>query len=211
MPRVNPQSRTSRRERAAATRSRMIRAAYDLFCERGYRATTMEAIAQRAGVAVQTLYFTFHTKDELLQAVHEWTVLTDDPTPPPLQEWYLAAMAESDARRALAMLIEGLATIESRVAPMIPVFHAVSADPAGEIYRRAQVLRRQGMEDCIDALSKKARLRPGLTRRRAADLLYILAGPEAYRSFVLEAGWTERQWVTWTTQTLTGDLFGLPL
>lgn len=129
-------------------------------------------VAERAGVAVQTLYFLFHTKDEFLQAVHEWTVLTDDPTPPPLQGWYVAAMAEPDARRAVAMLIEGSVTIESRVAPMIPAFHAVSADPAGEIYRRAQILRRQGMEDCIDALSKKARLRPGLTRRRAVDPLY---------------------------------------
>ena len=57
----------SRQERAATTRRRMLDAAYDLFCEQGFRATTMDAIAQRAGVAVQTLYFTFHTKDALLQ------------------------------------------------------------------------------------------------------------------------------------------------
>ena len=63
----------------------MLEAAYELFCSDGYRATTMEAIAERAGVAVQTLYFTFHTKDELFQAVHDHTVLGDDIVPPPMQ------------------------------------------------------------------------------------------------------------------------------
>src|ERR1051325_4765243 len=88
----------SRREKAAATRRRMLDAAYELFCRDGYRATTMEAIADRAGVAVQTLYFTFHTKDELFQAVHERTVLGDENLPPRMQPWYLAAVAAPDVR-----------------------------------------------------------------------------------------------------------------
>src|SRR4051794_41317464 len=91
----------------------MVSAAYDLFGEDGFRATTMEAIAARAGVAVQTLYFTFHTKDELLQAVLDWTVMGDDPTPPPMQPWHLAAMAEADGRRALELFVAGVVTIEA--------------------------------------------------------------------------------------------------
>ena len=74
----------------------MLDAAYDLFCSDGYRPTTMEAIAERAGVAVQTLYFTFHTKDDLFQEVHERTVLGDENLPPPMQTWYLAAVASED-------------------------------------------------------------------------------------------------------------------
>jgi AcrR family transcriptional regulator len=186
----------------------MLTAAYDLFCESGFRATTMEAIAERAGVAVQTLYFTFHTKDELLQSVHDWTVLGDDPTPPPLQAWYLAAVAEPNARRSLGMIIEGVVSIEARVAPMLPVFHAVSADPAGEVYSRSQQLRREGFENIIAMLTKKAPLRRGMTRRRASDLLFVLAGPESYRSFVLESGWTTKQWVSWVSATVARDLFG---
>ena len=185
----------------------MVKAAYELFCEDGFRATTMDAIAARAGVAVQTLYFTFHTKDELLQAVHEWTVLGDDPTPPPLQAWYLAAAAEPDARRSLEMLVAGVVSIEARVAPMVPVFHAVSADPAGEVYSRAQQLRRKGFEDIVDMLTKKAPLRKGMNRRRACDLLFVLAGTESYRSFVIESGWTPKQWVNWVSATLARDLF----
>ena len=85
-----------RRAKAEATRARIIASAYGLFCENGYRATTMDLIAQQAGVAVQTVYFTFHTKDDLLKAVFEWTVLGDDGVPPHRQAWHLDALAEPD-------------------------------------------------------------------------------------------------------------------
>jgi AcrR family transcriptional regulator len=206
MPNVKKQS--SRQVKAAVTRGRMLRAAYELFCEFGFRASTMEAIAERAAVAVQTLYFTFHTKDELLQAVHDWTILGDDPTPPPLQSWYLAAAAEPESRRSLAMFVEGVSVIGSRVAPMLPVFHAVSADPAGAVHRHSESLRREGFEEIVGTLCRKAPLRKGLTRQRAADLLFVLAGPESYRSFVIEAGWASKEWTAWVGSTLAREFFG---
>jgi AcrR family transcriptional regulator len=198
----------SRQERAALTRGRMLNAAYDLFCEQGFRATTMGGIAERAGVAVQTLYFTFHTKDALLQEVHDRTVLGDDATPPPQQPWHVAAMAEPDGRRALARIIEGVMAIQARVAPMIPVFQAVSGDAAGRVYRHGEELRRKGYEQLIDALGAKTPLRPGLTRTKACDLLFVILGPELYRSLVLECGWSQADWLAWATKALTRDLFG---
>jgi AcrR family transcriptional regulator len=199
---------SKRQARAEATRARIIRHAYDLLCDLGFRATTMEAIAERAGVAVQTVYFNYRTKDDLLQAVHEWTVLGDDPKPPPLQDWHIAAMREPDARRALPRIIAGIATIDARIAPMIPVFHAVAQDPAGTVYQRSEALRRHGMTELIDALAKKTPLAPGMTRRRATDLIYFLTGPESYRALVLDAGWSPSQWVRWTSDTLGRGLFG---
>jgi AcrR family transcriptional regulator len=196
------------RARAEATRARIIRHAYELLCELGFRATTMEAIGGRAGVAVQTVYFNFRTKDELLQAVHEWTVLGDDPTPPSLQDWHVAAMSEPDARRALPRIVAGIATIEARVAPMIPVFNAVAQDPAGAVYQQASALRHEGMTELIDALAKKTPLARGMTRRRATDLVYFLTGPESYRALVLGAGWPPKEWVRWVSDTLCRDLFG---
>ncbi len=200
-------STVSRQERAALTRGRMLDAAYDLFCEQGLRATTMGSIAERAGVAVQTLYFTFHTKDALLQEVHDRTVLGDDPVPPSRQAWHIAAMTEPDGRRALARIIEGLLAILARISPMIPVFHAVSADPAGRVFRRGEELRRKGLEQLVDALAAKTPLRPGLTPAKACDLLFVVLGPELYRSLVLECGWSQAEWRTWATSVLTRDLF----
>ncbi len=200
---------SARQVKAALTRGRMLDAAYDLFCEQGFRATTMEAIAERAGVAVQTLYFTFHTKDALLQQVHDRTVLGDDATPPPQQAWYQAATAEPDLTRAIGMIVEGVAMILSRVAPMLPVFHAVAADPAGAVWQRAEKLRRDGYDNLITILKSKSPLRPGLSHTHATDLLFVLLGPEVYRTLVITRGWTQRQWTRWTTAAIAHDLFGV--
>ena len=59
---------TSRADKARANRRRMRAAALVLFTDRGYASTSMQAIAAEAGMAVQTLYFTFGTKSALLVA-----------------------------------------------------------------------------------------------------------------------------------------------
>ena len=55
-------SKGTRAERARQTRNRMLDSARELFIADGYAATTMERIAQEAGVAVQTLYYTFRPR-----------------------------------------------------------------------------------------------------------------------------------------------------
>lgn len=44
----------------------IIMAAVDLFLERGYEKTSMEAIAEKAGISKGGLYFHFNSKDEIL-------------------------------------------------------------------------------------------------------------------------------------------------
>ncbi|GAA1029500.1 hypothetical protein GCM10009557_18200 [Virgisporangium ochraceum] len=132
---------------------------------------------------MHTVYFTFHTRDELLQAVHEWVVLGDDPTPPPLQGWHLAAIKRSDARDAMPLLV------------------------AGAIYRDSEARRRTDLDALTATLARKTPLRRGVTRRRAAELLYVLMGPDMYRAFVIDAGRTPAEWVRWTGNALVRDLF----
>jgi AcrR family transcriptional regulator len=55
-----------RERNAATTREAILDAAYALFAERGYDATRMEEIAERAEVGTSTLYRYFPTKDELV-------------------------------------------------------------------------------------------------------------------------------------------------
>lgn len=199
---------TSRQEKAAATRRRMLGAAYDLFCEFGYRAATMAAIAKRAGVAVQTLYFTFHTKDQLLQAVHERAVLGDDPRPPTQQSWFIQAAAEPDPQRAISLAVEATSAILARVAPMLPVFHAVAADAAGAVFRRGEDHRRRGMRDLAELIMGKAGTSGSTSVGEAADLFYVLLGPETYRAFVLDLKWPPEAWIRWTNNALVHDLCG---
>lgn len=205
---MEPVKRDARQEKGARTRTRILDAAYALFCERGYRATTMQDIADRAGVAVQTTYFSFRTKDGLLQAVHDRTVLGEDGLPPERRPWYARAIAAPAIDDAVATLVAGVAEILARVAPMLPVFESVSADPAGAVYRRGEELRRDGFGELVTLLARTAPLRPGMSYAHAVDLMFVLLGPPLYRSLVIESGWAEHEWAAWVTATLLRDLFG---
>jgi len=197
----------TRHDKAAETRTRMLGAAYQSFCEAGYRATTMANIAEQSGVAVQTLYFTFGTKDRLLQAVHDRMVLGEDELPPVRQPWHAKMTAAPDISEAIHYLVAGVEVILARVAPLIPVFLAVSEDPAGVVWRRGEQLRLEGYRDLVAELSKKAHLRRGLGQSQATDLLFVLLSPEVYRALVLERGWPASRWRAWLERSVLFDIF----
>ena len=58
--------RTARQIRADDTRARLFAAASELFATRGYHATTVDAIAKRAGVAKGTFFVHYATKDAVI-------------------------------------------------------------------------------------------------------------------------------------------------
>src|SRR6478735_10920326 len=91
-----------RRARARATQWRIVKAAFALFCERGYAGTTMAQIAEAAGVAVQTVYFSFHTKAAVLSRAYDFAVMGEgDPQVPWDQPWYRDMAATDDVVEAL--------------------------------------------------------------------------------------------------------------
>lgn len=205
---VNVKANT-RKEKAATTRRRMLDAAYELFAEHGFRGTTMDTIAGRAGVAVQTLYFTFHTKDDLLQAVQDRAVLGDrEPVAPPMQPWFAAMVAANRITESVRHFAEGIDAIAARVAPLIPTMHEVASDPAGTVWRESEHLRRDGFERIIATWKTKAPLRAGLEEPKAVDLLLVLAGPEIYRQLVIDARWTHDEHVQWLSDVVLRELFG---
>ena len=59
----------ARRRRKEARPSELLKAAIELFIERGYAATRSEDIAARAGVSKATLYLYFEDKEALFKAV----------------------------------------------------------------------------------------------------------------------------------------------
>ena len=73
---------SARREaQARETRRSILDAAAELFVASGYAATTIQAVADQAGVAVQTVYAVFGTKRELLRQLIESTITGDEPEP----------------------------------------------------------------------------------------------------------------------------------
>jgi AcrR family transcriptional regulator len=209
---VKPSTHSERsgRRRARATRSRITKAAAKLFGERGYTGTTMADIAAAAGVAVQTVYFVFHTKTEVLDSAYSLAVMgEDDPTVPQDQAWYRQALAEPDVSVGLQLVVDGLSEILRRVAPLdFAVRTAAAADPdASAFLTRSEGMRAGGYREIVGLLSRKCPLRENIAEARATDVLLFLASPGAYRALVIERGWTHGEWVAWTSGALAEQLF----
>lgn len=197
----------TRKDRALATRRRMTEAAYREFSRRGYARTTVDAVAALAGVAVQTVYFTFHTKAELLQAAYEHAVMGPEPVPPHLSRWWRAAESAPDVSTALGYLVAGNIEVFERAAPLVWAVHG--DEDARPTYEFNEGLRRDGTEAMLSILAAKHDLRPGLTDRQGRDIMLTILGPLTYAMLTQELGWTSADYGSWARQALGREIFGV--
>jgi len=201
--RVKPSGPTDfprRRERAQATRRRMLDAARSLFLERGYVATTIGAIAERADVAPETVYSTFGNKRTLLSELVDVSIAGGDGATPVLrQDWVRDLRAEPDPRRRLRLLAaQGRAILERRAGIDEVVRGAAAADPEIAALRdlgRAQ--RLAGQRELLAIAIGRAALADGLDLEAAADIVYVVGSPEAFQSLTVERAWSADRFERW--------------
>lgn len=194
------QVKGKRRDKAELTRQRLLKAAHQEFLDNGFHGATMAAIARRAGVAGQTVYFVFHTKAELLSAVIDAAVLGDDPpTVPQDTDWWAAMNNADTAEEVLRQFVRGAGPLLARAAQISEVLRAAAlADPeARAIFDRHDQLQVTGYRHVVDLASSKGPLRPGLTPETATDLLLTLCGDSTYVQLTTERGWTHEQATAW--------------
>jgi AcrR family transcriptional regulator len=199
-----------RRERARATRGRVLDAARDLFIERGFVATTIDAIAERADVSPETIYATFGNKRSILAEVVDVSV-AGGPTAAPVleQAWVMDLRDAPDRRRRLAILARnGRAILERRAAMDEVVRGAAAADPeVAALWERGKAQRFAGQRELLRLVVGDEGLRPGLDLTTAADILYAIGSPETYRHLVVDRGWTGARFERWYAETLDRLLF----
>lgn len=109
-------------EKSRQTRRRILQAAYELFVAQGYGATTLQGIAERGDVAVQTIYFAFGNKPSLLKELVDVTIAGDDEPISTMQRtWFLDALATDTAEAHLRAHVRGTCEVLQRVAPIMDV------------------------------------------------------------------------------------------
>jgi len=181
----------------------MVGAAYRLFCESGYLGTTMTAVAAEANVAVQTLYYTFHTKAELLgEAVGAAVVGLDkwrQPPPEPIAideltqvlTWWDEFESTPDAAAALTVFVHHGVDVLERVAPLITALHGSAGDAdAVSVVQLAEERRVDAYRAVVRTLGgKKGGLRRGLTISEATDVLLVLFSAELYQALANGRDW----------------------
>jgi AcrR family transcriptional regulator len=198
-----PQARTRR------TKASVVDAARGLFDERGYAATTIEAISERSDTPQATIYRLFASKLGILKAVIDVAIVGDDEDVamadrPQVRE----LLADLDAHERLAQFAALLRDLMARTAPV----HRLLADAARSDPDAASLLaeianqRQEGQRRIARSLARSGALRAGVRERDAADIIHALASPEVYGLLVLDRGWSAERYERWMADTLRQQL-----
>ena len=188
----------------------MIRAAIEVFTEAGYVGARMSDIADRAEVAVQTVYFTFHTKAELLQACFDFAVLGPERRPPMEQPFFADFLAARSGRAALAAFVRGNTAILARSAAIKEVAESAPHEPeAAAVVEHGELLRREGLTQIVELVTERFGLRAGMAGDDATDLLLMLTSSGTYLT-LQRYGWSEEKYMRWLTDTLARQLLAQP-
>jgi AcrR family transcriptional regulator len=189
-----------RRAQAAATRHDILLAAQRLFDQRGFAATTIEAIAAEAGVALKTVYVGFDTKSGLLRAL--WNHLLRagrDEVPVAEQQWYREMVQERDPERQLRLVARNARVVKLRIAGVLEVIRsAAPTDPEiGVLWGRIQSDFLANQRVIAESLDQKDALRPGLDVDSATDILWSLNISNLWHLLVVERGWAPERFEEW--------------
>ena len=202
------QRRRIAQQQRQQSRERVVTAAAALFAQNGYTATTIDAVAKAAGVAVQTVYSAAGGKPALMLAVVSRAIAGDQsPTPLLDREWLTRLRQETDPRRQMRILADEQTAIGPRIVPLwLAMRAAASTDPeVAEAWQQSMAIKYQTQLAMVRAIWRTD-LKPGLSYAQAADVLWTLASPETYDLLVLQRGWTPARYAGWLADALAASL-----
>jgi AcrR family transcriptional regulator len=200
--------------RPAQARTRLARravvdAARALFLQRGYGATTIDAISEGSDVPPATVYRLFSSKLGILKAVIDDSIAGDDePVPLADRPQVRSLLDEPDPRTRLAGFVGITAQVNSRIQPVYRILLGAAGsdlDAAGLLDQLTRQ-RQEGQGMLARSLARSGSLRPELRQRDAADVIHALMSPELYRLLVVDRRWPPARYEEWLTATLAEQL-----
>jgi len=196
---------------ARATRTHVAQTAHRLFLERGYPGTTIEAIAQTAGIPLATVFRLFGNKRGILAAVLDLAFGGDDePVAFHERAAVRSALAELDPWRlveAFAGICRELLDRSSAIQEVVRSAAAVDAEAADMLAVSAQQ-RLTGQARVAKALADRGALAGGIDLHQATDIIYMLMSPEVHRILTVERGWSGDEYQRWLARALRAMLLG---
>lgn len=192
--------RTTRKPgRSEATRERIKAAVRELLAEGTFHTSTVEQVAERAGISRATLYQHFRSRLELVDAICE----TFDANPALVELRQIVELPDAEA--ALDKTIANSMRFWSSEDPVLHQLYGVAAiDPAAQdLVDRQRNDRRGELGRLVANLHRNGRLRD-CTTARALTLLLVLTSYETFRE-LRGAGLSDRQ-LTATLQQAAREL-----
>jgi AcrR family transcriptional regulator len=195
--------------RTRLARAAVVEAARSLFLDRGYGATTIDAISELADVPPATVYRLFASKHGILKSLLDVSIVGDDERVAMADRPQVRTLlAERDPRQQLAGFVAIGAQVNAGIAPL----YGVLVSAAGTDADAAALLdaltrqRQQGQRMIARSLARGGALRPGLRERDAADIIHALLSPELYRLLVVDRGWKTERYQSWLATALVDQL-----
>ena len=206
---ITQQSWPLREAKAKATRVAVIAAAATLFVERGYLATSIQTVADLAGVSRATVFNSVGGKPALLRAAYDVATVGDaEPVSLPQRPEARAVVDEPDPVRAVELYAAMATRVSGRLAGIYEVFRGVAAvDPeVRDEWEQIQQERLGGARGFVRILAAKSPLRPGLDLERAGDVVWTLIDTSLYQRLVGDRGWTPGEFQSWLAQRFRTEL-----
>ena len=198
-----------RRQGAARTRQAVLEAARELFTAQGYTATTVDEIARSAGVSKPTVFAAVGSKPAILKQLRDIALAGDDePVPVAQRPWFQEALAEPDPRRALRLYARITTAIQGRSADVHEVLRAAATSDKDlrDLWRASEDERRGGATIIVDDLLHKSRLKAGLDRTAAIDIVWVLISTDIFVRLVRARRWSLHRYESWLGNTLCEQL-----
>src|SRR3954451_15519546 len=200
---------SGRQAQARARRLAVVLAARDLFERSGFRATTIAAVAERAGVSAEGVYRGFGTKAALAKAVFDLAVAGDDePVPVAQRPAGAAVLDEQDVRRKIEVFVHGLAERQARSADVqILIRDGRHVDDSLQpVWSALEEEGLAGMTDLGRNLLDTGQLRAGIDPDEVRDVLWNYLAIDTYERLVLRRGWSPERYAASLAAAVTRAL-----
>jgi AcrR family transcriptional regulator len=195
-----------RLEQAAATRQAVLTAAKGLFVDKGYAATTVAEIAERARVSVDTVYATAGRKPALLRALVETAISgTDRAVPAEQRDYVTRIQAATTAHDKITIYAHAVTGIQQRMAPVFLALRdaATTDNDCAALWAEIAQRRATNMRTFAADLRATGQLRDDLTDDQVADIIWSMNAAEYWVLLVRERAWTPNQFAAWLTDAWT--------
>jgi AcrR family transcriptional regulator len=192
-----------RDEQARRTRARIVAAADELFREKGFTKATMKEIAERAGVARDTVHAVFGSKAALIPAMVDLRLVPDESVAnvadsPEGQ----AVMNETDPVRQLELFAEFITKLNVVLRPVFTVMRsaAPSEPTVAETLELIERNRMRTMRRYASWIAARGPLR--VSEEGAAETLFAVTSPDLGRVVCEELGWSRKKHAAWVADML---------
>jgi AcrR family transcriptional regulator len=197
---------SSRRKlQAKETRRTIVEAARKLFYEMGYNNATIDAIAHEAGVAAETIYAVFGTKQTILMNLIQVTLVGDDENVPLLERPFITeALNITDQLLLIKKFASDMYTIMQRMSPIFALLRSTAkTDPEiMALLKKLLMERLNGMSFFVNQLNRIGPMKEQTLTNQANVSVWAISSAEVFTLLTEDLGWSEEEYTTWLSSSL---------